>query len=223
MIKVWCKTHTLATAAHSVATPNADSLVGYAVVNLSQLPAESPSICEWINVTDVFGRVNGRLQLRIGVSDAAVVATHCRSAATRRSAEQTPACCDGSGGADTTDMVSEYSEVLNQTIKRKFTELEDITKRLKARLGDVTDDAHFEDILDEFENDLNTMPDETEAESAEFDWLMMADDGNGDDGETVMLTTAERMRGASAEGRSGGESVMVIYWVAVHVLWSFDA
>lgn len=202
MIKVWCKTHsTPAVVAQPVATPDADSLVGYAVVNLSELTAESPSICDWFNVADVFGRVNGRLRLRIGVSDAAVVA----SAAVLR----TPACCAGSGGSDATDLVSEHSEVLNQTIKRKFTELEDITKRLKARLGDVTDDAHFEDILDEFENDLNTMPDETEAESDEFDWLMVAGDGDGNDGDGE--TAAGRKRGTSEDGRGGGESVMVKY------------
>lgn len=194
VIKVWCKTHSTLAGGQPVATPNADSLVGYAVVNLSELPAETASICDWFNVADVFGRVNGRLQLRIGVSDATVVAAHCLTTAERMSA-----CCEGQD-----HLVAEHSAVLNQTIKRKFTELEDITKRLKARLGDVTDDAHFENILDEFENDLNTMPDEM-AETDEFDWLMVAGDSHGDD-----HGGAERLRGDSADGPSGGgETVMV--------------
>lgn len=51
--------------------------------------------------------------------------------------------------------------VLSRTLKRKFTELEEITQRLKARLFDVTGDVNI-DPDDEFENDLNTHPDEDE-------------------------------------------------------------
>lgn len=53
---------------------------------------------------------------------------------------------------------------LNRILKRKFTELEEITERLRARLLDVTDEADDcdkdNDIDDEFETDLNTQPDE---------------------------------------------------------------
>lgn len=60
--------------------------------------------------------------------------------------------------------------LLSRTLKRKFTELEEISQRLKSRLLDVTADDNF-DIDDEFENDLNTCPNEDDIDSKdEFDW-----------------------------------------------------
>lgn len=168
-------------------TPFNDHLVGYAVVNLSELSPDAPSLCDWFNVCDVFGRVNSRLQLRVTAEAADV----------RKHRQTTP-----STGLN---IEVEHSAVLNQTIKRKFTELEDITKRLKARLGDVTDDANFEDILDEFENDLNTMPDE-ETESDDFDW-MAGTDGNTEADTSAML--ARRRRGGANSPDAGSDSVMV--------------
>lgn len=70
--------------------------------------------------------------------------------------------------------------VLSRTLKRKFTELEEISQRLRARLFDVTGDVNI-DPDDEFENDLNTHPDEDEddamfmiqggSSAAQYDWL----------------------------------------------------
>lgn len=71
-----------------------------------------------------------------------------------------------------------YSDdtILSRTLKRKFTELEEITERLRARLFDVTGDADF-DPDDQFENDLNTLPDEDDDlginGNDDFDWLKM--------------------------------------------------
>lgn len=69
--------------------------------------------------------------------------------------------------------------VLSRTLKRKFTELEEISQRLRARLFEVTGDVVDPD--DEFENDLNTHPDEDEddamfmiqggSSAAQYDWL----------------------------------------------------
>lgn len=63
---------------------------------------------------------------------------------------------------------------LSRALKRKFTELEEITQRLRARLFDVTIDPD-----DQFENDLNTIPDEGDdnfeesnmASEMSLDWL----------------------------------------------------
>lgn len=70
--------------------------------------------------------------------------------------------------------------VLSRTLKRKFTELEEISQRLRARLFDVTGDVNV-DPDDEFENDLNTHPNEDEddamfmiqagSSAAQYDWL----------------------------------------------------
>lgn len=60
--------------------------------------------------------------------------------------------------------------ILSRTLKRKFTELEEISQRLKSRLLDVTADDNF-DMDEEFENDLNTCPEEDDIDSKEqFDW-----------------------------------------------------
>ncbi len=62
--------------------------------------------------------------------------------------------------------------ILSRTLKRKFTELEEISQRLKSRLLDVTadDDDNF-DMDDEFENDLNTCPNEDDMDiNNDFDW-----------------------------------------------------
>lgn len=65
--------------------------------------------------------------------------------------------------------------ILSRTLKRKFTELEEISERLKSRLLDVTADDDSFDVDDEFENDLNTCPNEDDMEdSGEFDWNRFA-------------------------------------------------
>lgn len=67
---------------------------------------------------------------------------------------------------------------LSRALKRKFTELEEITQRLRARLFDVTGNMTI-DPDDQFENDLNTVPDEGDdnfeesnmASEMSLDWL----------------------------------------------------
>lgn len=55
-------------------------------------------------------------------------------------------------------------ELFSRALKRKFTELEEITQRLKQRLSTVTNDDSdiSDDFADEFERDLNTECVETE-------------------------------------------------------------
>lgn len=72
------------------------------------------------------------------------------------------------------DIAADHT-VLSRTLKRKFTELEEITQRLRARLFDVTGDMHT-DPDDQFESDLNTLPDENED-----DFKLTNDNGLGAD------------------------------------------
>lgn len=72
----------------------------------------------------------------------------------------------------------DFTNQLGRALKRKFTELEEISQRLKARLFDVTaDDAENDDFDpdDEFERDLNTVVDSDDEEvardGADFAWL----------------------------------------------------
>lgn len=64
---------------------------------------------------------------------------------------------------------------LGRALKRKFTELEEITQRLRARLHDVTGNSEEDEEVydDEFERDLNTSVDEVDEEQVgmDFDWL----------------------------------------------------
>lgn len=81
------------------------------------------------------------------------------------------------------DIAADHT-VLSRTLKRKFTELEEITQRLRARLFDVTGDMHT-DPDDQFESDLNTLPDEDDdadefklanengVDANDFDWSNM--------------------------------------------------
>lgn len=62
--------------------------------------------------------------------------------------------------------------VFSRTLKRKFTELEEISQRLRARLFDIAGDANV-DPDDEFENDLNTKPPEEDEDD------LIVDDGAG--------------------------------------------
>lgn len=54
----------------------------------------------------------------------------------------------------------ESSELLSRALKRKFTELDEITRRLRLRLSNVTNDesdASNDELADEFERDINTL------------------------------------------------------------------
>lgn len=66
---------------------------------------------------------------------------------------------------------NDFTNQLGRALKRKFTELEEISQRLKARLFDVTAD----DTDDEFERDLNTIVESDDEEVArdgeDFAWL----------------------------------------------------
>lgn len=64
--------------------------------------------------------------------------------------------------------------LLSRVLKRKFTELEEISQRLRSRLLDVNDlPIELDDEFDEFENDLNTVPydDSNLYEENEENWL----------------------------------------------------
>lgn len=86
------------------------------------------------------------------------------------------------------DDIAADQTVLSRTLKRKFTELEEITQRLRARLFDVTGDMNI-DPDDQFESDLNTKPNEDNdfsfvaangnefsAVAGDFDWLKFGND-----------------------------------------------
>lgn len=131
-------------------SPFSDVVVGFCTVDLKVLTAGLPEIVGSYNIVDFDGNCNGQLQLKLkplqpvqhgDVLDTVEMQAHLPM-------------LDLGLGADLS---------LSRTLKRKFTELDEITQRLRARLNDVTSS----DLIssdDEFENDLNTSVDEVDEE-----------------------------------------------------------
>lgn len=65
----------------------------------------------------------------------------------------------------------EPGELLGRALKRKFTELDEITQRLRLRLSKVTDesDTSNDEIADEFERDINTLCVEDDFDMVNFE------------------------------------------------------
>lgn len=73
--------------------------------------------------------------------------------------------------APPTEVVDEPGELLNRALKRKFTELDEITQRLRLRLSKVTDesDTSNDETADEFERDINTLCVEDDFDMLDFE------------------------------------------------------
>lgn len=142
-----------------------------AAVSSDIVAADVSAIANVVTCDVLSDRVNSDVQAS---EDAAAACTDDTAAVSIVSAKQT---YDAIADVDSDSLLGINSSALDETIKRKFTELEDISKRLKSRLGDVTDLANFDDVIDdvmdaEFEQYLNTMPDENDGlDEDDFDWF----------------------------------------------------
>lgn len=147
-----------------------------------------PTISGWYNIVDFSGRIHGQIKVNIQpmedlspyrpTTSAAVqlqapasVPTYAQQMASAQNA-MLPLSID-------TTFDANRDTVLSRTLKRKFTELEEITQRLRARLFDVTGDDNI-DPDDEFENDLNTNPEEDEDDDGQRQLLPEGQNGNFD-------------------------------------------
>lgn len=135
--------------------PMEDAIIGFSAIDLSPFRRNANITGGVYNIVDFNGRINGQIKIS---------ASQCK-----------PFLEDNPCG--TVEDVS-----LSRAMKRKFTELEEISQRLRARLFDVTGEANpdvdFKEIddeeTDEFERDLNTEcvdDDGYEHGEGEFDWL----------------------------------------------------
>lgn len=128
---------------------NGDFCVGSVSIDLTVLVVCLPSIEGWFNIIDNSGRINGQIKVQIK-PDALDVAPF-----TSDTREQLHQIRENSPIANA--LFGDFDDfALSRALKRKFTELEEITQRLRARLFDVTGDSD-----DQFESDLNTVPDES--------------------------------------------------------------
>uniref|UniRef100_A0A1Q3F7W3 C2 domain-containing protein n=1 Tax=Culex tarsalis TaxID=7177 RepID=A0A1Q3F7W3_CULTA len=159
ILKVWRKAVSAGDAAKPQSqrmqqpAPMEDAVVGFTAVDLSVLLNGMPCIMGWYNIMDFSGRCNG--QIKVNIQPQENVTIYKDDGANF----QIPLSIDvDCGGIDATGNTS-----LSRALKRKFTELEEISQRLKARLFDVTG-SDDNDPDDEFEQDLNTEADEEEDE-----------------------------------------------------------
>ncbi|SPP76836.1 uncharacterized protein LOC117580004 isoform X1 [Drosophila guanche] len=106
-------------------TPLEDAIIGFAALNLShKKPGGEPSFPSgWHNIVDFNGRVTGGLEAHV----------------------EPPPAPGGTSMETVIDQFEQSMELthlhLGQAIKRKYTELEQISQRLRTRLVDVTEQA----------------------------------------------------------------------------------
>lgn len=145
--------------------PFEDAVIGFSAIDLSALLTGLPILSGYYNIIDFSGRTNG--QIKLSFKPLQDVETFRNP-----SSPLVPLSCPLNIDVNCME-TSDGNSILSRTLKRKFTELDEITQRLKARLFDVTGDENF-DVDDEFERDLNTAVDD-EAENfngkENFGWL----------------------------------------------------
>ncbi|XP_064541018.1 uncharacterized protein LOC135430328 isoform X2 [Drosophila montana] len=122
ILKVWKKT-ALSAGTSTEPTPLEDAIIGFAALNLSRSSSDGfPS--GWHNIVDFNGRVTGGLEVHVQPLQSGAVSANVDSA------------------IDQFEQSLELRHLqLGQAIKRKFTELEQISSRLRTRLVDVTGES----------------------------------------------------------------------------------
>jgi len=163
VIKVWRK------ASHDPQkiepSPFEDSVIGFSAIDLSVLLTGLPVLSGYYNVIDFNGRSNG--QIKVSLKPLYDV-NKFRNPSSPLVPLMQPLSIDVSSNESSND----GSNILSRTLKRKFTELDEITQRLRARLFDVTGDENV-DPDEEFEKDLNTAVDDMDDDDnlGDFGWL----------------------------------------------------
>ncbi|XP_055597554.1 uncharacterized protein LOC129747388 [Uranotaenia lowii] len=138
--------------------PMEDAVIGFTSIDLSVFLNGLPNIMGWYNIMDFSGRCNGQVMVKIQPKeDVTVYKQHLDETSNFQIPLSIDVDCVGLDAGNTS---------LSRALKRKFTELEQISQRLKARLFDVTGDENI-DPDDEFEKDLNTEADEGDDD----DWV----------------------------------------------------
>lgn len=168
IIKVWRKIPQMSDMKPS---PFEDAVIGFSAIDLSVLLTGLPVLSGYYNIMDFSSLCHGQIKISIRPLENVEQYQDSSTSITDTSSLLNPLSIDVDDNGP---------NLLSRTLKRKFTELDEITQRLKARLFDVTNDENF-DPDDEFERDLNTAVDDTEENSndkIDFSWLK-TDENNG--------------------------------------------
>ncbi|KFB46460.1 hypothetical protein ZHAS_00014472 [Anopheles sinensis] len=157
ILKVWRKAALSdAPKCRLLPAPMEDAVIGFCAIDLSVLLSGMPYILGWYAIMDFSGRCNGQIKVNIHPLEDVQVYKTLDEQLNFQIPLSIDVECGGSGG-----LADAANTSLSRALKRKFTELEEITERLKARLFDVTGDECL-DPDDQFERDLNTEADEAE-------------------------------------------------------------
>lgn len=174
---------------HHQPTPMEDAIIGLTALDLSAF-TRGLHIAGTFNIVDFNGRVNGQLVLRCQPLEE--IPTGICPLPMTSSVGESATLAGGEANASVDSVIDQFEQTLDlthlnlgQAIKRKFTELEGISQRLRARLGDVTgaelkqnfnlnllnewqpiENEFNDNELDDFEHDLNTQPLTEENEEA---------------------------------------------------------
>ncbi|RZC39019.1 C2 domain-containing protein 3 [Asbolus verrucosus] len=160
VFKIWRK------STNTTMMPNmqTDIVIGFATVDLTVLSAGLPSVQGWFNINDLSNKCNGQINIHV---------TPLENISKYQLGKET-LCCnnDNCEQPQSNDISDESSELLGRALKRKFTELDEITQRLRLRLSKVTNDesdTSNDEIADEFERDINTLCVEDDFDMIDFE------------------------------------------------------
>lgn len=112
IVKIWRKVKD----ADMIPTPFVDAVIGFCAIDLSVLMTGLPVLSGFYNIVDYSGKVNGQIKLSLTPQEAL---PQNQSFVFR---ENIPNIADDDG-----------PNLLSRTLKRKFSELDEITQRLRAR------------------------------------------------------------------------------------------
>lgn len=143
-------------------------MIGFCTIDLKVLSAGLPEIVGCYNIVYFDGKCNGQLQLKLKPLESVQYKDVLDSGEVQQQQQQV-----------TEDPVSNVMQMLDlslgpdlslsRTLKRKFTELDEITQRLRARLNDVTSEELLGSDDDEWESYLNTSVEEEQAKDVAVD------------------------------------------------------
>ncbi|XP_055903286.1 C2 domain-containing protein 3 [Eupeodes corollae] len=162
ILKVWKRVGKTSAQGQTIPCPMEDAIIGFAPIDLFDLVENKPVINGWFDIVDFSGHINGQIHIVAKpVDDVKELKEFLRNNQVDNLLHNFESSLD----------INNMN--LCRAIKRKFTELEEISERLKSRLLDVTGSAEVckiardisDEQLDEFEHDLNTSVCEDDNES----------------------------------------------------------
>ncbi|KAI4462552.1 hypothetical protein MML48_4g00021848 [Holotrichia oblita] len=138
-----------------------DTILGFAALDLTVLLAGMPTVSGWFNIVDFSNKCNGQIKISVTpLENLNRFKTHNFPFLQPQSNPSASLGINKVPQKIAVEKVDEPGELLSRALKRKFTELDEITQRLKLRLSHVTNDESDnsnDDAVDEFERDINTL------------------------------------------------------------------